>query len=515
MKYPIGIQDFRQLREGNYVYVDKTQYIYDIVDSGKYFFFSRPRRFGKSLLCSTLHELYSGSQELFDGLWIKQVWDFEVQKRPVIWLRFATFQYRNFPTLASIREGISLEAQRLGVTLSENEMVHPLADLIAKAHQQYGKKVVILIDEYDKPIIDFLEDIPRAEENRDALKWLYSVLKDSDPHIELLFMTGVSAFSKVSIFSDLNNLYNLSLGPSANALLGITQEELEAVFANRLREGAEQLGLSLPDFIQQVKKWYNGYSWTRTQTLYNPFSLLSFLKEVQFNNYWFSTGTPTFLVKEMKRQRMYQVSGRKQTSHDLSNFDFTRLNPITVLFQTGYLTIDHYEPEDLLFTLDYPNKEVRFSLEQLLMNAYMDDPAGEAIPRVVKIRNALRQKDLDTVIEIINAAFAGIPYEHWQKENEHFYHALVHLIFSLLNTYIRSESHTARGRCEALVETADHIYAFEFKLDKTAEQALQQIYDRGYLEPYADSEKERIAVGINFSTEKKQVEGYLWEELSP
>ncbi|HMQ50088.1 MAG TPA: AAA family ATPase, partial [Saprospiraceae bacterium] len=225
MKYPIGIQNFRELRIGGYVYVDKTWHIYNIVNSGKYFFLSRPRRFGKSLLLSTMNELYSGSRELFKGLWIEDNWDWEAKKRPVIWLKFASFQYKHVSLREAVTAGLQEEASRLGVAVTISETTHPFSDLIKKVHARYGQKVLILIDEYDKPIIDYLDNIPQAEANRDTLKWLYSILKDSDPYIELLFITGVSAFSKVSIFSDLNNLANISLDPAGYTLLGITQEE--------------------------------------------------------------------------------------------------------------------------------------------------------------------------------------------------------------------------------------------------------------------------------------------------
>ena len=225
MKFPIGIQDFRELREGGYVYVDKTAQIHRILTGGKYFFLSRPRRFGKSLLLSTIKELYAGSRELFEGLWIEDHWDWG-HTNPVIHIKFASFKYKDNPLKEAIQEGLAPEAARLGIELAEGDFVNPLEDLIIKAHQKYGRKVALLIDEYDKPIIDYLDDVEKAEENRDTLKWLYSIIKDSDPHLELVFITGVSAFSKVSIFSDLNNLYNISLTNLAEDLLGITQEEL-------------------------------------------------------------------------------------------------------------------------------------------------------------------------------------------------------------------------------------------------------------------------------------------------
>jgi len=500
MKYPIGIQDFRTLREGGYIYVDKTPHIHNIISRGKYFFLSRPRRFGKSLLLSTMNELYSGSRDLFDGLWIQDQWDWEQLQRPVIWLKFASQGIRTMGLLAGLQHMLDSEAKRLNVVLTEQDFSLKFRELIKKAAGD--SKVVLLIDEYDKPIIDNLDHIPLAEANRDVLKSFYSVLKDSDPYIELLFITGVSAFSKVSIFSDLNNVANLTLEPSAYTLLGITQLELETVFAEQLATHDKE----------RVRNWYNGYSWGGTEKVYNPFSLLRFLNSGQFNNYWFETGTPTFLVKEMKKQAYYNVSQQQTAASDLLNFDFTRLDPVTVLFQTGYLTITHYEADDLLYTLDYPNVEVRHSLEQMLLNEYLDRPRPGALPRVVALRNALQKKNIEEVITIINAALAEIPGDLWQGQTEHFYHAVVHLSFSLLGTYIRSEARSAKGRCDALVETADHIYAFEFKRDKTAAAALQQIKDKGYLLPYADSKKERIAVGVNFSSETKQVVDWVVAE---
>ena len=496
MKYPIGIQSFRKIRKEGYIYVDKTRQIFNLFGHGNYFFLSRPRRFGKSLLLSTLYELYSGQEELFRGLWIHEHWDWQAVPRPVVWLKFSSFGYKHSSLKEAIEKGLKEEAVRLGLDISgADSSTHIFSWLIEEAYQMYGQKVTILIDEYDKPIIDYLDDIEQAEANRDTLKWLYSVLKDSDPYIEFLFLTGVSAFSKVSIFSDLNNLANITLSPKGYTLLGITQGELDTVFEAPMQAHDRD----------KVREWYNGYSWGGEDRLYNPFSILRFLESGQYQNYWFETGTPTFLVKEMRNQQFYQVAGIEAAVSDLSNFDYRHLNPISVLFQTGYLTIRQYEPEDYLYTLDYPNKEVRFSLEQVLLATYLGRPSESPLPRIVHIRRALQQKDLPAVIDILNAAFAEIPYEHWQKENEHFYHALIHLIFRLLGVYVRSEVHTSRGRCDALVETADYIYAFEFKLDRPVAEALQQIHEKGYLAGYADSPKEKIGVGVSFSTEKKGI----------
>lgn len=501
MKYPIGIQDFRKIREGGYVYVDKTEHIYRILQGADYFFLSRPRRFGKSLLLSTMNELYRGNRELFEGLWIDNHWDWEEMQRPVIWLKFSSFKYKGNDLKKAIQEGIEEVAAGLNIELDHGAFVNPLQDLIQKAYNQYGQKVVLLIDEYDKPIIDYLDEPGQAEANRDILKWLYSILKDSDPYLELVFITGVSAFSKVSIFSDLNNLYNLSLVAAARTLLGITQDELEHYFAEPLARVDKA----------KVRQWYNGYSWGGTEKVYNPFSILSFFQGGgEYSNFWFETGTPTFLIREMKKRAYYFPERIEVSQNKINAFDLTRLDPISVLFQTGYLAILKYEPEDHLYTLDYPNMEVRQSMEQSLLHEYLEGPIQDPLARVAGLRNALREGDIEGMVRIINALFASMPYDLWpQQQTERFFHAIIHLTFDLLGTYIRSEVHTANGRCDALVETADRIYALEFKLDKSAAEALQQIFDKGYLQPYADSPKQRVAVGMNFSSEERAV--VAWE----
>jgi hypothetical protein len=500
MKYPIGIQDFRELREGGYVYVDKTKTLFNILQQGGgYYHLHRPRRFGKSLLLSTMNELYRGNRELFEGLWIDNHWDWEGMQRPVIWLKFSSQGIRTMGLEAGLDAMLNGEANRLGIQLEKATFDLQFKELIQKASKE--NKVVLLIDEYDKPIIDYLDDPQVAEAHREILKSFYSILKDSDPYLELIFITGVSAFSKVSIFSDLNNLYNLSLVAAARTLLGITQDELEHYFAEPLARVDKA----------KVRQWYNGYSWGGTEKVYNPFSILSFFQGGgEYSNFWFETGTPTFLIREMKKRAYYFPERIEVSQNKINAFDLTRLDPISVLFQTGYLTILKYEPEDHLYTLDYPNMEVRQSMEQSLLHEYLEGPIQDPLARVAGLRNALREGDIEGMVRIINALFASMPYDLWpQQQTERFFHAIIHLTFDLLGTYIRSEVHTANGRCDALVETADRIYALEFKLDKSAAEALQQIFDKGYLQPYADSPKQRVAVGLNFSSEERAV--VAWE----
>ena len=494
MKYPIGIQDFRSLREDGYVYVDKTARILRILDSGKYFFLSRPRRFGKSLLLSTINELYSGDRSLFEGLHAENNWNFEQRQRPVLWIKFAMLPYQTEGVTQALVNELDRQAAESGITLLEISLKGKFSELIRALGGE--QRVVLLIDEYDKPIIDYLDDMPQAERNRDKLKQFYSVLKDSDPYLELVFITGVSAFGKVSIFSDLNNLENITLSPFANDLVGISQQELEHYFADEIAQLDEQA----------IRDWYNGYRWHGTTSLYNPFSLLSYLKNRIFEVYWFATGTPTFLVKEMRKRKIYRLQHLIATGLDLTNFNIARLDPMVILFQTGYLTVKKYVAEDQAYELTYPNREVRRSLDKLLLEAYLHHPEDNLLARILRMRNALRAGDFDTVVALLNASLADLPAHLWPGQTEHFYHAIVHLTFSLLGTYIGSEVNSARGRCDAIVETDTAVYAIEFKRDRSAETAIEQIADKAYLAPYADGPKLRYAVGINFDSATKRIE---------
>lgn len=503
MKYPIGIQDFRSIREGGYVYIDKTALIGRLTNSGKYFFLSRPRRFGKSLLISVLKELYSGSKELFQGLWIENHWNWGV-KHPVIHLRFAKSDYQGLGLERAIVVELYKSAAEIGVELTGQTVKGCFEDLINKACAALGK-VVILIDEYDKPIIDYLDDAPKAVANRDILKQFYSVVKDADACIEFLFLTGVSKFTKVSIFSDLNHLTDITLLPQYNTITGITQSELQQYFALRLSE----LSATQPELIERLKSWYNGYNWGGDETVYNPFSLLNYLQNGVYNNYWFETGTPAFLVKMVRDAGHFdQDEDAFASLLSLANFDIEAMEYQTILFQTGYLTFKEVNYEEGWCKLKYPNTEVKMAFQQMLLAAWRHHYTGEALPLVLRLRLALEENDIEKVIQVINTVFASIPYDLWKNASELHYHALVHLTFSLLGNYINSEVNSAQGRCDAIVKTATHIYAFEFKLDQSAEAAIQQIRDKRYLDPYSFDPRRKVAVGVNFSSAKRSVEEF-------
>lgn len=368
-KYPVGIQDFRKIREDNFVYVDKTRLIHTLIESGTYYFLSRPRRFGKSLLLSTIKEIFSGSRELFKGLWIEDKWDWN-RRHNVIHLRFSKMPYELIGLELAISQELDRLANEFGFSLKETNIKDKFTELISKAGAK--EKVVILIDEYDKPIIDFLDDVSRAETNRTIFKSFYSVLKDADSYIQFLIITGVSRFSKVSIFLGLNNIEDISLAIQMNDLAGITQTELESNFIQELSALAERFGMTVEEIKAKVKFWYNGYSWRGENTLYNPFSLLLLFKQHSFDNFWFETGTPTFLVKALKKQRQYEFDGVKATLTELASFDIS--NPVSeaLLFQTGYLTIKTYNPRSGTCELGYPNKEVEDSLKDALLSTYRE-----------------------------------------------------------------------------------------------------------------------------------------------
>lgn len=503
-RYPVGIQDFPEIRKGCFVYVDKTQYALKLVSQGKYYFLSRPRRFGKSLFISTLECLFEGKKDLFRGLFIEDQWDWNVTN-PVIRMSFSNIGHNELGLSKAIDKRLDEIAAFYNITLSDTSISQKFKQLIHDLAIARGK-VVVLIDEYDKPIIDFIEkDTQKALENRDIMKSFYSILKDADPHLKLVFITGVSKFSRVSIFSDLNNLNDITIDYNFSACCGITENELALCFQGELKNVDKD----------KLKEWYNGYKWDEMTSVYNPFSLLNFFTKTRFHNYWFESGTPTFLMNVAKKSKLYDFDEIIIGSSALSAYDIENLEIIPLMFQTGYLTIKSYNDFAGIYTLAYPNKEVKQSYLDSLMTAFSHAEKGYAAVHVDQIRQDLEIGDLNKVQSTLNTIFQSLPYDLWQKDNEHFYHAIVHLTFSLLGVFVQSEVHTANGRMDALVQLKDYIYCFEFKLDGSADKALQQIIDKGYLIPFEIDSRHKVAVGVNFSSKDKCVEEMRWEFISP
>jgi hypothetical protein len=505
-KLPIGVQDFRILREENSVYIDKTQYVFRIIEEANYYFLSRPRRFGKSLLLSTFKELFEGSKELFEGLWIEDKWDWSKQN-PVVHISFAAAGLRVVSLEQSIQTILDNCANEHGITLTKQGFNFRFRELLEKLHHKKGR-VVVLIDEYDKAIVDYLDNIPKANEHRELLRDFFGVLKDTPQYLRFVFITGISKFSKVSIFSALNHLNDISLDDNYASLLGYTQEDLENHFNPYLIDAAKKNELSQEELLSRIKYWYNGYSWDGKNTLYNPFSILNFFKSYQFSNYWFSTGTPTFLSVLARQQQFFDLEEVETSLIAFETFDIENLDPQAVMFQTGYLTIKKYDDEYQTYVLGYPNHEVRKSFLEYMLEAYTFQRVNQVPPTVIKMRRAFDKKDVETVMEMINSMFANIPSHIFDGTSEKYFHSLIHLLLSYLGVLVDSEVNTNKGRLDAVIHTPQYIYILEFKFNKSPDIALEDIKKRGYSDKYRQFNKEIVPIGINFSSAKKAIDAW-------
>jgi hypothetical protein len=507
-KLPIGIQSFKSIREENYYYVDKTPFVRLIAESGKYFFLSRPRRFGKSLFLDTLKEAFSGNRELFKGLYLYYNWDWE-KKHPVIKISFGKGVHRTPEDLILkiSEEFLDLQKEE-GITFEKTSITGKFEEAIKKLAEKHKEKVVVLIDEYDKPILDRIEEIEIARENREILKDFYSVLKDADPYLKLVFLTGVSRFSKVSIFSGLNQLNDITLDERFSSICGYTQEEFERVFEERL-EGVD---------LEEVKRWYNGYAWLG-EPVYNPFDILLFLDKKTFRPYWFETGTPTFLIKLFQKHRYFLpgLENLEVGEELLSNLDIDFIFPENLLFQSGYLTIkESYQIAGKnYYVLSYPNFEVRVSFNDAFLTHLMS-PAVKDRAELGIVR-ALEKGDLGKIEEILYSFFAGIPAE-WYRKNETeryegFYASVVYALFNGSGLQTITEDAGSTGRIDLTVIHRGKVYVMEFKVvEGEAEgRALKQIREKRYFEKYLGKCAEIYLLGIEFSKEKRNIVGFEWE----
>lgn len=509
MKYPIGIQDFRELRTGGYVYIDKTAYIHRLITTGKYYFLSRPRRFGKSLLVTTLKYLYQGQKELFSGLWIESQHDWKVH--PVLHFSFSSIGHKTLGLAPAFEAKIEDLANTHGIKLEKTVFDQKFAELIRKLAIKEGK-VVLLIDEYDKPLVDYIDNLEQADRNRDVLKSFFSVLKDSDPFLQLLLITGVSKFSKVSLFSDLNNLDDLTLAPDFTSLVGYSEEELSQYFDSEIKHLAHEMNITAESLRSDIRKWYNGYSWGEPKSIYNPFSILRFFRHKSFGNFWWETGTPTFLIKLLKKEFQFQLEQLEIGTDLLESYTLENLDWQSLLFQTGYLTIKKYDPDYRLYTLGYPNLEVKDAMYRHLLGAFRETHKSESQALFAQIKRSLESGNIEGLIQQINILFSTIPHQIFLQKQEAFFHAVLHLSFSGVGLLTQSEVSTAKGRVDTIVHTKTRIYVMEFKLDGSATSALEQIREKGYGNPYLEQEKEIVAIGINFSSKEKAVAE--WKTIS-
>ncbi len=507
-RLPIGMQTFRELRERDCYYVDKTAYIERLLDEGKHYFLSRPRRFGKSLFLDTLKELFEGNEELFAGLSIHERHDWS-ERHPVVRLSFGGGNFKEPANLdASVMAQLEGVAEQAGVSPRYATAPERFAHLIRTLHAHAGQRVAVLVDEYDKPILDALVEKPEvACANRDYLRGLYGVIKDSDAHVRFTFLTGISKFSKVSLFSQLNNLTDLTLDPVYSSICGYTERDLETVFAPELA------GLDR----ERVREWYNGYGWLGDEKVYNPYDVLLLLRRRRFAAHWFETGTPAFLVDTLFERRVSTVSLDQTVSTEelLSTFDVEEIGTEALLFQTGYLTITGEEElgGEALYRLGYPNREVRQSLNRVLLRRLVQDAARQTA-NSMRLARLLETVDCEGLRDLFHAFYASIPYQ-WHTNNdianyEGFYASVFYSYFAALGYEITVEESSSHGRLDMAVRAGGQMYLFEFKVMELAPagSALAQLRERDYAAKYRGGGEPIHLIGVEFSRETRNVTAF-------
>ncbi len=511
-KLPIGIQNFESLRKDGYRYIDKTAIVYKLVQYGRYYFLSRPRRFGKSLLLSTIKAYFEGKRELFKGLAIDSMEDVEWQARPVLYLDLNTEKYDKPEKLDDVLNDFLKKQEALyGSEESERSLGLRFQGIIRRACEKTGHRVAILVDEYDKPMLQAIGNEALQDEYRSTLKGFYGALKSMDGYIKFAMLTGVTKFGKVSVFSDLNNLNDISMDLTYYNVCGITEEELLSNFPRHIDALANANGISREDCIEKLRHLYDGYHFEENAPgVYNPFSVLNTLSKMKFSSYWFETGTPTYLV-QLLRQYDYQLENLENIETDadvLNSIDPTTTNPIPVIYQSGYLTIKGYDEEFKMYRLGYPNAEVEEGFIRFLIPYYTSIDRVSAPFQIQQFVKDVRSGECERFVNRLKAFFADTPYE-LTKSLENHYQNVLYIIFKLLGFYAHAEYHTSYGRIDLLVESKDYRYVMEFKLDGTAEEALQQINSKDYALPFSMDQKKTYLIGMNFSKETRNIERYV------
>ena len=535
-KLPIGVQSFKVLRNDRYLYVDKTVYIAQLVTSSRVYFLSRPRRFGKSLFLSTLAAYFLGKKELFKGLYLEKAEEEQAilenraawQEYPVFYLDFNIGKYTDEGALNERLHVMLCAAESLyGISISKEEQpffASRFEKLLKGAYQQTGKQVVILVDEYDKPLLQTM-GINEAlnEDYRNTLKAFYSVIKTCDEYIRFAFLTGVTKFSKISIFSDLNNLRDISLEKHYAGICGITQKELEANFQPEIQVLADSQDLTYQETLTALQQWYDGYRFAPAgEGMYNPFSLLNAFAKERFGSYWFETGTPTFLVNYLKEAHYFipDLDGNVELDESgLQTYRAVAHDALPILFQSGYLTIKEYIKEAQMYRLGFPNDEVRYGFLKNLLPAYTAVPFGDTGKSVWRFVEDIRKGKVDSFMERMQSLIAGISYDNFSKENlklrEHNYQTAMYLIFKLMGQFVQTEVHCSTSRVDCVVQTADSIYIFEFKLsgNGNAEDAIAQIQKQNYAAQYKTDGKKIVLIGAGFDEATRTIKNWKVELL--
>ena len=512
--YPIGVQSFEKLRKDGYLYIDKTALVHKLVTTGSYYFLSRPRRFGKSLLISTLKAYFEGKRELFEGLAIEQL-EKKWTVHPVLHLDLNIEKYGSVESLENILESnLSRWEEQYGASKSERSFSLRFAGVIRRAYEKTGERVAILIDEYDKPLLQSIGNKEVQTELRNTLKPFYGVLKTMDGCIKFALLTGVTKFGKVSVFSDLNNLRDISMLPEYSRICGISENELHACFKKDIEELASFQQKTYNEIAEELRKNYDGYHFVEdAEGMYNPFSVLNTFANKKFSNYWFETGTPTYLIELLKSHdyNLDEVNGAMATDDMLNGLDASDSDPIPVIYQSGYLTIKGYDPEFRIYTLGYPNKEVEEGFIRFLAPLYtaMRNEA-QSMFAVQNFIREVRTGDIDGFFTRLRSFFGDTTYELVRQQELHYSNVL-YIVFKLMGFYTQVEYHTNNGRIDLVLQTPDYIYVMEFKLNGTAEEALRQINEKGYALPFEKDPRTLYKIGVNFSPETRNLDKWMVE----
>ena len=513
MKYPIGIQNFESLRNDNYVYVDKTALVYQLADQGRYYFLSRPRRFGKSLLISTMEAYFSGKKELFSGLAIEKL-EQKWTKYTILHLDLNTEKYTKADSLNDRLNKTLIYWEGLyGNNAAETSLPLRFEGIVERAYKKTGERVVILVDEYDKPLLETINNDELQNDFRATLKAFYSVLKTQDGYIKFAFLTGVTKFGKVSIFSDLNNLQDISMDERYIDICGLTEKELHEYFDEGITELGEKNNITKEECYAKLKEQYDGYHFRQDSIgIYNPFSLLNTLAKMEFSDYWFESGTPTFLVHLLKKTGydLEKLESEVATSDKLNSIDSMSYDPIPVIYQSGYLTIQGYNERFRKYRLGFPNKEVENGFINYLIPYFTPARESRTEFNVENFIEAVESGRPDDFMKLLQSLFADADYQIAGKMELYFQNAM-YVIFKIMGFYTEVERTTSRGRIDVLIKTKDFIYIIELKLDGSADEALQQIEEKGYAAPFANDPRTLYKIGVNFSSETRGVEEWKIE----
>ena len=519
-KLPIGIQGFEKLRTDNFLYVDKTEYIYNMVHNNVPYFLSRPRRFGKSLLLSTFNAYFEGKKDLFSGLAIEKLEaDSAWKKYPVFYFDFNGVNYQEQGALErALNFALSEWEEQYEISGSDNTLAERFQKLLKKANEVTNLRCVILVDEYDKPLLDVAEDKELQEHNKEVFKGFFSVLKSMDEYIQFILITGVSKFHKVSIFSDLNQLTDISLDEDYSGLCGITREDIYKYFMPEVEQLAKKQEISNEECLDILGKQYDGYHFHyRGEGIYNPYSLLKSFFSKEFGNYWFETGTPDFLVKEIK-ERAFDI--RKFTNETiyasesmLKDYTGDTLDLVPLLYQTGYLTISDYDVRRKRYTLCFPNEEVTYGFLESLMPYYVPKAtAGNGLD-IFTLDEYIEDGNLDKVRDVLSALFANITYTTESDPFEHYFQSVIYLVFTLLGKFAICEMHTYTGCVDCIVKTKKFVYLFEFKRNDSAEEALEQINDNDYSAPFKADSRKLYKIGVSFDSKTRMLADWIVSEF--